>query len=494
MISKSFRSYLYILILALGVAACSSGSPGSKTDASPADSDIPQTDTSSSGVAPGIWGRYSALTSLSNTLYLSAYEESYGDLILVSIDSSDLSKRQFKVVDGVPDEEPKFDPSGYRGGIIGKGDDVGRGSDIAMNSNGQIIMSYGNMTTGSLKYAEYDGSQFQIHDVDSPAVNSQEVFARHTSLTLGKSNPVIFYTVENIYDENTQSFSSELRVAKGNTPSPALASDWTIEVLTSAPMECRGLCQAGEACFIETNGSSRCKQTTNDCTSCVEGTACLSGKCADILADLPYEDIPKRAALWPQSTSDESTLWVTYYDSLNGRLGVARQLIGDTSWTIEKYSDTTGRSIGAYPTLLLDGNTLHVVAQDVDAGSLLHYQLDPTTLKTSKSLIQVDSGIRTDGLHTVGADAKLIKDNVGIRLFYQDQHTANLLMATFSDDKWSPSDSSEANWGRLFAGGEKGYGFYTDLTLVNNTVYGSHLVFEAGQTSGVAIEFFSITN
>src|SRR6185312_3659130 len=93
-------------------------------------------------------GRYSDVVFKNGTLYVSAYDDSMGDLAYAEI--KDPSKPiGWQVVDGVDLTEPADTKGGYRGGISDPGPDVGQYTSIALVS-GHPMIAYFDVSNGAL--------------------------------------------------------------------------------------------------------------------------------------------------------------------------------------------------------------------------------------------------------------------------------------------------------------------------------------------------------
>jgi MYXO-CTERM domain-containing protein len=480
--------------LALG---CSDSAPGVQ-DAGP-DGVVPDLPPGSETappkvLKPGVLGRHSALVASGDTLYASAYEQTYGDLVLVSAPLTSPTNLTYEVIDGAPDTPVTADPAGYRGGVAAKGDDVGLGTDIALDAAGNPLISYHDRDKLALRFAARAADGWSAHEVLAPAAGSKEIVGRYTALVSVGGNPAIAFTVQNI-SKGAGAFAAELRWAVASSPAPKSASDWTISTVDASPSPCQNLCESGEACFVS-GTTSACKKTATGCGTCADGTACLAGKCEPVLAKSQLADIPKAIGLWPELlAAPGGSVLLVYHDSVAGSVKAARLASASaTSWSKKvAASSSAGDIVGAYPAAAVDADGLHIVHQNSTKGTLNYVRLDPTTL-TSKGTAVVDDGLRPDGLHPVGADAAVVIGPAGgLRVAYQDQQTADLLVVSRSKaGAWTPNTASDANLGRLLKGGDKGYGFYTNLVTAGGSVYGSSFVFEATGAPPGNLELFQL--
>lgn len=479
---------LALALLALPGCDCNNGTPVLE-DAGPTDGGGDGTDAQA-GLKHGILGRYSALAAADGKLLASAYENTYGDLVLVTVSTSDLTTLAKELVDGVPTGSgPK--PGEWRDGIEEPGDNVGQDTDIVVNG-GQPMISYRDVTNRSLKFAVRSADKWVVYTIQDPT-GSKEVVGRYTSMVLVGNRPAIAYLVLNI-DAGGGSFSSELRWAAADKAAPTAPGDWTISTIDSGPMACQNLCASGEVCVLAQDGSSSCKTKSTDCTStCASGEACVSGVCEVTVPDVSTVDVPLAKGLWPSVVVPGGNPVVIYYDRVNGNLMGAAKDGG--VWKTAVIKGTTGDHVGAFCSAATDqADTIHVAYQDADAGSLHYVQVDPLTLAPTISEV-IDNGVRPKtGLHPVGADAALLVDAAGVvHVVYQDAATTDLLGAERATaGKWTPNNPTDDDLGRLIKGGEKGYGFYSDLVEQAGKLYGSTFFYDQKSNPKGGLEFFAL--
>lgn len=469
----------------LHLAGCDCNN-GSTSDGGLADSGP---DADPAGPKPGILGRFSALAASGEKLMASAYESSFGDLVLVSASTSDLTKHAREIVDGVPaTTTPK---AGWRGGVEEPGDDVGQDTDLAVGSDGEPMIGYLDVTNRALKFAFRSAGKWTSHTVQKP-VGSKEVVGRHAALLLVNGKPALAYLVVNIA-ATAGSFKSELRWAAASKATPTTSADWSISTIDSGLMPCQGLCTSPEVCAVKTDGSSACATVGTGCSTCSSGEACVAGACTKTLSSSKIVDVPYATGLWPSPVLASGTPIVLYYDRVKGSLKGARQ--SGTAWqTATIKGGTTGVDLGAFCTAALDSTgTIHVTYQDAGKLTLLYSQVNPSSLAATVTET-IDDGVRSNGVHPVGADSALLVDSAGkVRVIYQDSLTTDLLSVTRAGaNNWTPKTSGDADLGRRFKGGARGYGFYSQLVLAGGKVYGSTFSYDPKATPKGALEFFTL--
>ncbi|MBS2025853.1 MAG: hypothetical protein JST92_25915, partial [Deltaproteobacteria bacterium] len=103
--------------------------------------------------------RHSSMALSGANLYVSAYDGQYGDLVVHTYDKSNLSKpTKSEWIDGVPATGTiGGDINGPRHGITNPGVDVGEYTSIAAAANGDLYISYYDVTNGDLKFASRYG-------------------------------------------------------------------------------------------------------------------------------------------------------------------------------------------------------------------------------------------------------------------------------------------------------------------------------------------------
>lgn len=442
---------------------------------------------------PGIAGRHAALAASGTMLLASAYEQTFGDLILVSAKISDPSQITVEAIDGVPASTPTHDPTGYRKGISDKGDDVGQGTDIAVDEAGNPLISFHDVTNKALRFTQRasEALGWTAHAVATPT-GTAEIVGRYTAITRVGGNPAIAFSVQNIA-QTGGTFTSELRFALASSPTPKAASDWTISTIASSPSPCRNLCGTDESCFVTTTGS-QCKKKGTGCATCATGTACLSGTCQPVLADSKLEDVPE-ALIWPEArVTTAGGVLVVYHDVTAGTLeGALLASPTATTWTKKTLRATAGESVGAFPSAVVDAGDVHIAYQNWTRGTLHYVRIDGASLAVKGTSV-IDDGLRPDGRHPVGADASLALDASNqVRVIYQDQQTADVLAATrAASGGWTPNTATDANLGRLLKGGDEGFGFYLDLVSAGGSLYGCSFVYTAGGKPPGALAFFAV--
>ena len=494
-----------MLVLALAISAsvygCECGETaapieqGVAPDMKVADAkpDALQPDTVPATLTPGVIGQYSAVAAKGGQVIASAYERSFGDLVLVSAKATALDKLNLEIVDGVPNNPPSKDPKGYRGGVEEKGDDVGTHTDILITATGSAMVVYKDETNNAIKFAVKSADKWAKHRV-LKAEGAKETIGLYSDLTLVGGKPAVAFLTLGVKGTGG-AFKSELRWAEAKVFVPKATADWFVTTIESSAMPCRNLCdkKAGEVCAVNTDGTSACKMTGTCSPKCsVTGTDCVGGKCVAILADSTVNYVPQAVGLWPEVVETSVGPAVFYYDKVAGNLKVATRNGG--KWQGKVLKGSKSDDVGAFPSAAVDkAGTVHVTYQDMLKSSLQYIQVSPSTLVANVTEL-IDDGKRSNGIHLVGADNVVSVDPAGtIRVVYQDQHTSDLLFAKRTGPgNWTPKNTGDKDLGRLLKGGAKGYGFFSDLAVDGGKVYGSTFYYYTKTGPGGGLEFFSV--
>jgi hypothetical protein len=199
----------------------------------------------SDDVPPGYIGLYeSVAVGSGGSIWVSAYSENYGDLVVAEVAGADEitcddASCIWQWVDGVPNVTPEIPGSKIRGGITDLGPNVGMYTSIQVAPNNIPMVSYFDVDNASLKFASFVNNAWQIHTVDAGTgtlgSNSGSLVGMYTSMTLRGDNnyPGIAY-LAHVGDANGQ--HAELRFAQATVAQPSSAADWTVTVADTAAL------------------------------------------------------------------------------------------------------------------------------------------------------------------------------------------------------------------------------------------------------------------
>ncbi|HEX4460882.1 MAG TPA: MYXO-CTERM sorting domain-containing protein, partial [Polyangia bacterium] len=441
-------------------------------------------------------GRYSdVVIDSGGTVYASAYDDNYGDLVYTTIAASALAGTpSWQVIDGVDLTQPPEMPGGYRFGITDAGDDVGQYTSLALTSSGKPRIAYYDATNHALKFA-VGPRPFKTFAVDTGS--GAEDVGRYAALSLDKKDvPSIAYVATNIPDG--AGFKSELRVATAKSASPSSSGDWTITVVDTTPITCAGLCADGSACITPAmvNGMTNTDASLSTCiqivagactTACSSTQACINAACTTFNPANTAPDLVEGVGLFVNARRDSGdNLLLVYYDKEEGELKLATEANG--VWT-SSFIDgpTAGVDVGQFASAALaSDDTLHVAYVDATNSTLLYKQVAKGAAAPMTAEV-IDDGTRSDGtVHAVGGGVNLILDAGGNpQVLYQDQTLSDLEKATRAT-AWTHSD--------LNTGGA-GYGFYARQILANGKLYLIDFVYDRsnGPTSPLGTLQFSVS-
>jgi hypothetical protein len=224
-------------------------------------------------IQEGRWGRFSDLELATDRLFVSAYDATYGDLVVASYDKTTLDRLSFEHVDGVPaGGAVAGDPSGIRGGVEDPGPDVGVGTSLALR-DGEPRVTYYDVDNQDLKFAYFDSLTGTWHSstidsgLDNAGVDIGNV-GRYSDLLIDDSGiPHVFFFADRVNpDADAFGMSTGLMYARANSPTPQSPNDWQKD-------------------FVERIHS--CALACNDPTICVNDVALGSQRCA-----IPRDDCP----------------------------------------------------------------------------------------------------------------------------------------------------------------------------------------------------------
>ncbi|MGE5187329.1 MAG: MYXO-CTERM sorting domain-containing protein, partial [Acidobacteriota bacterium] len=199
---------------------------------------IDNTCVCSDDIPPGRIGPYSSVAaSPDGSIWVSAYAQTYGDLVVAQTQGGRIPTETWEWVDGVPtDANVDVPGSMIRGGISANGPDVGMYTSIQVEPDGTPVVTYFDVDNASLKFAARVGGTWQIHTIDAGG-GGVEV-GMYTSLTLRSDDgrPGVAY-LAHVTDAN--GVHAELRYAAAQTAMPTQASDWQHWVVDtgSVPMD-----------------------------------------------------------------------------------------------------------------------------------------------------------------------------------------------------------------------------------------------------------------
>ncbi|MEZ4365016.1 MAG: hypothetical protein R2939_01855 [Kofleriaceae bacterium] len=373
-------------------------------------------------------GPYSEVgTNDNGVTWVSAYAESYGDLVVARVDGEGrIVPTAWEWVDGVPDVAPAIEGSMIRGGIDEDGEDVGMYTSIAVTAAGDPRVSYFARDAGSLKFAAKVGDAWQTHVVvdGGGSVKGSEVTGVYTSISLRTDDGRPGIAFAKYVTEGAES-RAEVWFAQARVALPTASSDWTTYLVDTATFP-----------------------TPSD--------------------DAPdLFPLPGGIGLFLDvARGPDQAPVIVYYDRTAGDLRLARfDALADAFLAPEVIAGATSDA-GWSPSVVVGADGVIHVAYVAATNDDLTYWSSAAGLEEI-----VDDGYRivgttADGLpkpefHLVGDDATIVLIDGAPAIVYQDATTHELLEAR---------RSATGQWTRaLVAGGEAefvgGYGFFASASL-----------------------------
>lgn len=391
---------------------CSCGDPGAKSCEVAADCGpdfcpegelpfcIDNTCVCSDDIPAGRVGPYSDVAvGGDGSIWVSAYAQTYGDLVVARVEPGRVPNEAWEWVDGVPDGPVIVPDSQIRRGIDASGLDVGMYTSIAVNASGSPMVTYFDRETSSLKYAAKVNDVWQIHTIQQGTGKNLgelgELTGMYSSLTLRTDDgrPGVAF-LAHVMDASGG--RAEVRYAAAQTANPTGPGDWQLWVVDSAPLP------------------------------------------PDDPENPNIYPLPEGLGLFVDSARlpDQAPV-VAYYDRTNGDLKVSRFNPQTGQFAAPRVLDGTNVDAGWSPSIAVDAQGVVHVAYVGSTKDDLKYVTDAVDAVPEV----VDDGYRIvgttiDGLpkpefHFVGEDASLVLANGTLPMIaYQDATTQELLLAT----------------------------------------------------------------
>jgi hypothetical protein len=419
---------------------------------------------------PGVVGRYASVALGSNEVLVSAYDETYGDLVVAHY-TTQADLKALDYVDGVPATgELGGDPDGPRQGIVTPGPDVGLYTSLVVNSRGEPRVAYHDRDNGDLRLALYDltAGAWAVHVVDA-----ERDAGRFAALSIDPASGVlrVAYMVNGLTLAGHD--ASALRVATSRSERPQSPADWTIATVQATEVRdpCNDACSAAQRCVLD-DGVATCVATRVDCApSCASGQACIDrGGRPTCQALMPpdLDGLPRGVGLFASLARTPSGDVVVYYDSLHGDLRGARITAAGPQTPVVIDGDGVdgrhGGDVGRFASVAFDGasNTLGIAYEDTSRHTLRYYR--GADLQGGSFEVIEDGGSRPPGVSFVGADAALAfaPDGTAI-VVYQDASFMDLAMA-----RRAPADGS---WQRERLLAEGPFGFDLAVAVTPGVAY-----------------------
>ncbi|MFH1810161.1 MAG: hypothetical protein ABIJ09_15550 [Pseudomonadota bacterium] len=419
---------------------------------------------------PGVVGRFASVAVGAGEVLVSAYDETFGDLVVAHY-TSQADLKWLSYVDGVPATgELGGDPNGPRRGIITPGPDVGLYTSLVVNGRGEPRVAYYDQDNGDLRMALFDlaSGGWSVHVVDA-----ERDAGRYASMVL---DPVsgrlrVAYMVSGLTLNGHA--ATALRVATSRNEHPQSSADWQLSTVETAEVRdpCDDSCGASRVCVLE-NGAPGCGQPRSDCQpGCASGQSCVDdGGNPRCKATLPPDlaGLPRGVGLFASLIRTATDDVVVYYDGLRGDLRGARiSATGPQAPVVINGDGVDGRhggDVGRFASVAFDGvsNTLGVAYEDVTRHTLRFYR--GVDLHGGGFEVIEDGAAHPPGVSFVGADAAMgyLPDGSAV-VVYQD--------ASFMDLAMARRDAQTGTWRRERLLAEGAFGFDTAVAVTPSVAY-----------------------
>lgn len=422
-------------------------------------------------VLAGQYGWYASLAALEDRLLVSAYDSTYGDLVVArfELDGRPVS---LDYVDGYPTTgRLTGDPKGARAGRSDGGPNVGLHTSLAVDPAGLVHVAYQDADSGALKYATLANGQWS-----STVVDDEGVTGLYASLGFAHDgSPRIAYMMAEGTIDVDPTPKAALKLAKPKVAIPTGPADWDVTIVDSRDKPipiCNGGCASDEKC-VDLGSGPACRTTTIGCSpACASDEACIdvngTATCSSVVPVVVLEGLPEGTGLFASLAfaTDGSPL-IAYYDSVDGDLRLAADDGSGTfvTRTLDGNDPTDPTDVGQHASLAVGpGGIVGVAYFDATSDDLVYYDFAARTREIA------DDGVTPPNLRFVGADASLLFDEQGTAaIAYHDPTNIDLLYARRIGGQWT----TEALRGDLRPGQTEGTaaGFAVTQARKGTTAY-----------------------
>lgn len=434
-------------------------------------------------------GRFSALAANGTEgLFASMYDGKYGDLVVYRYDATG-TRVGVDYVDGVPQGQVRYGPSGARGGVVEPGPDVGRYTDIA-TSGSRAFVSYYDVTNGDLKVAVRDGASWASHTIDGASGD----VGLYSSIAIDSDGlPGIAYFMRSAGSNFNASDCpaptpsgalkdlTALKFARAKVANPRSDADWTIRVIacmSKPPPPCDG---CANTC-ADTGSGPTCLTTAMGCMpACDMNTeVCVSAngpKCGKKYNPSQLIDIPLGTGVFASLAFNGKNAVIGYMQrsgpTVNGRVvpdgdmyavQVDAQNVRGMPVLIDGVGDT-----GYFPDVKVDPATkqIAIAFHDFSTKSLKFYLA--AQLQTGVTLETIDNGVdmaRPGEQGFVGTDTAIVfgPQSGQVWAVYQDATRGDLKLAKRTN-AWSVQTPLAT---------EGAVGFFADGVYANGRLWATH--------------------
>jgi hypothetical protein len=441
-------------------------------------------------------GRFSSMVPLGSEAYVSAYNNTYGDLMIGHVSPPGIVG-SWDFVDGVPDIAPDQPGSHVRGGIMEPGDDVGRYTSIALDSTSEPIIAYYDKTHGSLKFAIFGVIRWHAYAVDKGSMTLEGMgddIGKWASLSVGPDGtPGIAYSAWVQHGVSGMP-ESQLRWAQAKTVTPMSDADWTITVLDSRPLSSNGAPDGGVSDMA----------VGPDMTMPPSMIDMAGVDAAMAPPAVPYELLPEGIAIMASAArKPDGSPAVVYYDRTRGNLRYVEFQPSSMKWGVPVIldgEDAKGNDlgdVGLYSSLTFDQAGLGHISYENATLDHLYYM---NTMTKKPEIVddgyhgndeQTQDGLPSPVWHLVGDSSSIVILANGLpAIGYQDSTVLELRFANKQKD---------GTWNKQYIAGHatpfKGsYGFYANLKTdaSGNGVLSSYAINQQKDIPDFFVEVFAL--
>jgi hypothetical protein len=397
----------------------------------------------------GFYGRWLDVAEGGGVRAVSAYNQTYGDLMVGVISGQDL---KLSFVDGAPATGMITGAlDGPRKGVKDAGDNVGTHTAIAVGDDGTLHVLYRDVDNKALKYArgtkKGEGYDFAIAALDT---NGEP--ALWTDAVIKDGVLHVVYMAPQVQAMGG-AWAGELRYLALD---PALAPDAqtaqpSVLLTGGAVKPCATECAGTKVCFP---AIGECRDADAGCAAaCSDGFACLAGSCEPTFNTAAPTSMAPVAAQFMELSATPTGLLLVFYDHTRGEIGWMRYTNG--AW--EDMPEYLGKPSGPYASGLVDSSGIFHLAYMVEAagGALVYEQLGQGVREV------ILDGLRDTGaqwlMARVGEDVHLRMDAQNrAAVIFQDATLHQLRAATrTAAGQWMPQTLAEP--GMTYTGA---HGFY----------------------------------
>jgi hypothetical protein len=417
-------------------------------------------------IVPVNFGKYARVTIAGDQLLVSAYDGTFGDLVVAHFSKAG-EIIQVDYVDGIPlGAGVAADPDGPRGGVAEPGPNVGTHTSIAANAEGLARVAYHDVDNRLLKVAlQNSNGSWSSHTVDAPGDGGR--VGHFTDIAVAPDGTIfVSYLAEDVTGApGIGGTASAAKVARSRNATPGSAADWELFFVDARPSfdPCDGACGATEGCVIGGNGPT-CAAEATGCADCGAAQLCVltNGQptCAANAIPPSAAEFPRARGLYTSLILDEGDAVVVYYDSIDkdlrgGRLAAGGQVNANVI-DGDGLDGSRTTDAGRYPAIAKVGNEFLVLYEDFTRHEVRAWQ--GSALGTGGVFSTVDRGKVTDqpGKRFVGATLAVANQNGNSPfIVYQDASTLDLKSGQLNGADWT--------LGTLLTDGS--HGFYTDVVI-----------------------------